>query len=99
MVLETLFLKLIHIVDFGHRHDRKAAKMGIHHDRLCIRVTDDANTDIALEFTDSFSEFCPEIGILYVMDRAVKNIIMHSNHTASFRSQVRMIVYAIKQIG
>ena len=96
--VETMADQLVQVVDFGHRSDGKLAEMRVHHNRLCIRVADDANADVAGEFAQLVAELRAEIRILDVVDRTVKKFAVVGHHTSTFGAQMRVIVNAIEQV-
>jgi hypothetical protein len=73
--------------------------MGVHHDRLCVRVAYDPDAEGSPEFVQVFAELGPEVGVLDVVDGTMEEIVLKGYHTGAFRAEVGMVVYAIKKVG
>ena len=72
VAIQALLLQLFDVVDFSHSRDGEPTKVGVHHNRLRIRVTDNPDTGIPNELTYFISELGPEIGILNIMNRTAE---------------------------
>ena len=68
VAVEALLFQLIDVVDLSHGGDSKTTEVGVHHDRLRIRVADDTDTGVALEFTQIVGKLRPEVGVLNIMN-------------------------------
>ena len=72
VAVQALLLQLFDVVDFSHRRDGEPTKVGVHHDRLRIRIADNPDTGIPNEFTYFIIELGPEIGVLNIMNRTAE---------------------------
>ena len=72
--------------------------MGIHHDGLCIRVADDTDAKVPLEFFQVLAEFGAEVGVLYVVDGTMEEILVKGHHTGAFRAEVGVVVYTVEKV-
>lgn len=93
---QAIFLQFFKIIDFRNRHDTETAKMGVHDDWLCIRITDNTDTNVSFEFPQIITEFRSEIRVLYIMNRAMEYIVFDGYHTATLGAEMGMVVYTIK---
>ena len=90
--------ELIQIVDFSHRTNGKLAQMRVDHDRLCIRIADDANAYVTHKLVQLIAELRAEIRVFDVVNRTVKQFTVVGHHARTFGAEMGMIVNAIEQI-
>ena len=100
VAVQKLTLKFVDIADFRNGHNRETPQMAVDYDRLGIGVTDYAYAGATGELIQVSLELGAEIRALQIMDRAAELISLRivRGHTASARTQVRMIVGTIKQV-
>ena len=71
--------------------------MRIAHNRLCVRVADDADALVAQHLVDVGVEFGFELRVLDVVDVEVDNAVVDSAETGTAGAEVRMVVGTIEK--
>ena len=97
-VFEGVVDQLFFIVNLADSNDGVAPKMGVDQKRLRLIVRNITDSGIPGKFFYIPFKFCPERGILYIMNTSLKSVFSIDRHAAAACPQVRMIVCAEKQI-
>ena len=87
-IVQTMVDQLIEIVDFGHSGDGKLAQMRIDDDGLRVGVADDADADVADELPQLIGELRAEIGVFDIVDRAVEQAFVVSDHACALCAEM-----------
>ena len=90
--------QLCFIVDLANGNDGVASKMRVDQKRLRLIVRNRTDSGIPGKFFYIPFKFCPERGILYIMNTSLKSVFSIDRHAAAACPQVRMIVCAEKQV-
>ena len=97
--VEQLLGNLFHIVDLGHGHYRETPQVRVHQNRLRIGITDHTDTLITRKRVELILELRAEIVALQVMNLTTEALLLvKHHHTCTLRSEVRVIVCAIKEV-
>ena len=99
VLLEQLGGQLFKVVDFGHRNNGELAQVRVDHDGLRVVVADDTDTGVALKTGELRFELGAEIRTFQAVDSPHETCAGGiSGHTATFGSQMRIIVCTVEQI-
>ena len=92
-------MKNIEVRDAANCCDRKGAVVRAYKDRLCFKIGDTTDTEIALHSRGLFGEFCSERRILNAVDRLIKAVFFAVNsHTGAACAEVGVIVNTVKKV-
>jgi hypothetical protein len=98
--LQKLVHNLVQISQTTNHHDSKPSQMRGHRDGLRFHITDHPDPQVRPGKTIQFRfKFIPEIGTLQTMDGTIKFRPVIKSKSRTFRSQMRMVVCAVKHVG
>ena len=97
-VFQQVLYDFFFIINPSHRRNGVVALPAADGKGLGIPVADSSDSHIPFHFFDIHFEFAAERGVLNIVDRPVKAVLLQYAHSSPFGSQVRMVVGSEKQI-
>ena len=100
ILAQECLCQLFHIVNLSYSDQGETTQMAVHQHRLRIGITDDTDTTIPHETVKLGLKTSAEIGILQIMDAAIKAVLNgERGHTGTFGAKMGLIVCTIKQVS